>query len=81
MSQIRELLSTTELEPRIYMRILLALATGLRRGDIEAIKVSDINFVKNCITTNSKKTKKTMASRPVPLHIMQELRFYADGLP
>jgi len=63
------------------MRILLALGTGLRRGDIEAIKVSDIDFVNSCITTNSKKTKKTMASRPVPFHIMKELKFYADSLP
>jgi integrase len=79
--QIRKLLSETESNPAIYMRILLALGTGLRRGDIENIKVSDIDFVKNCITTNSKKTKKSMASRPVPLHIIQELKFYADGLP
>jgi len=80
-SQIRELLSITESEPRIYMRILLALGTGLRRGDIENIKVSDIDFVKNCITTNSKKTKKAMASRPIPSDIMNELRFYVDSLP
>jgi len=59
----------------------LALGTGLRRGDIENIKVSDIDFVKNCITTNSKKTKKAMASRPVPLPIMKELTFYVDSLP
>jgi integrase len=71
----------SESDPATYFRILLALGTGLRRGDIENIKVSDIDFVKNCITTNSKKTKKAMASRPVPLHIIQELKFYADGLP
>jgi len=81
MSQIRELLSMTESEPRIYMRILLALGTGLRRGDIENIKVSDIDFVKNCITTNSKKTKKAMASRPVPYDIIKELKRYVDSLP
>ncbi|MHC4738662.1 MAG: tyrosine-type recombinase/integrase [Planctomycetota bacterium] len=79
--QIRKLLSETESNPAIYMRILLALGTGLRRGDIENIKVSDIDFVKNCITTNSKKTKKSMASRPVPLHIIRELKFYTDSLP
>ena len=79
--QIRKLLSETESNPAIYIRILLALGTGLRRGDIENIKVSDIDFVKNCITTNSKKTKKSMASRPVPLHIIRELKFYVDSLP
>ena len=81
MSQIRELLLMTESEPMIYMRILLALGTGLRRGDIENIKVSDVDFVKNCITTNSKKTKKAMASRPVPSDIIKELKFYVDSLP
>ena len=59
-SQTRQLLSVTESDPAVYMRILLALGTGLRRGDIEAIKVSDIDFVNNCITTNSRKTKKTI---------------------
>jgi len=80
-SQIRKLLSATESDPAIYMQILLALGTGLRRGDIENIKVSDIDFVKNSITTNSKKTKKTMASRPVSSHIIKELKFYVDSLP
>jgi len=80
-SQIRKLLSATESDPAIYMQILLALGTGLRRGDIENIKVSDIDFVKTCITTYSKKTKKTMASRPVPSHIIKELKFYVDSLP
>jgi integrase/recombinase XerD len=79
-SQIRKLLSVSEPNHAIYMRILLALGTGLRRGDIENIKVSDIDFMKNCITTNSKKTKKTMASRPVPSHIIKELKFYVDSL-
>lgn len=37
-SQIRKLLSATESDPAIYMRILLVLGTGLRRGDIEAIE-------------------------------------------
>jgi integrase len=81
MSQIRKLLSMTESEPRIYVRILLALGTGLRRGDIENIKISDIDFVKNCITTNSKKTRKAMASRPVPYDIIKELKRYVDSLP
>jgi integrase len=79
-SQIRKLLSVSEPNHAIYMRILLALGTGLRRGDIENIKVSDIDFMKNCITTNSKKTKKTMASRPAPSHIIKELKFYVDSL-
>ena len=80
-SQIRKLLAAAKPYGAMKMRILLALGTGLRRGDIENIKVSNIDFEKNCITTNSKKTKKTMASRPVPLPVMEELKFYADSLP
>ena len=79
-SQIRKLLSATESDPAIYVQILLALGTGLRRGDIEHIKVSDIDFVKNCITTYSKKTKKTMGSRPVSALVMSELTKYVSEL-
>jgi integrase len=37
----------------------LALGTGLRRGDIESLKVIDIDFERNCITTTSRKTGKS----------------------
>jgi len=80
-SQIRKLLSVTKSDLAIYMRVLLALGTALRRGDIEKLKVSDIDFVNSCIATNSKKTKKTMSSRPVPSPIMKEIKFCIDGLP
>ncbi len=44
------------------VRILLALGTGLRRGDIDSLKISDIDFEKNSISTTSRKTKKSIAS-------------------
>jgi len=62
------------------MRILLALGTGLRRGDIESLRTSDIDFENGRITTRSKKTRKSMGSRPVPVPIMAELRKYVSGL-
>jgi integrase len=62
------------------MRILLALGTGLRRGDIESLKISDIDFANNYITTTSRKTRKSMGSRPVPVSVMKELKIYASGL-
>jgi integrase len=62
------------------MRILLALGTGLRLGDIDSIRVSDINFEKSSVTKRSKKTRKSMGSRPVPLPIMAELKKYVSGL-
>ena len=57
-TQVRQLLKAAEPYPAIKMRILLALGTGLRRGDIESLKIMDIDFEKNSITTTSKKTKK-----------------------
>jgi len=42
--QIKKLISAAESYRSIKMRILLALGTGLRRGDIESLKISDIDF-------------------------------------
>ena len=62
------------------IRVLLALATGLRRGDIDSLKISDIDFETNSISTTSRKTKKSMASRPVSAEIMAELSKYVCSL-
>jgi len=61
-------------------RVLLALATGLRRGDIDSLKISDVNFETNSIATSSKKTKKSMASRPVAPEIISGLSNYVCSL-
>ena len=74
--QIRKLLSAAESYPSVKMRVLLALGTGLRRGDIDTLKISDIDFDRNSISTTSRKTKKSMASRPVSAEIMVELSKY-----
>jgi integrase len=79
-SQIKKLLSITKSYPTIHLRILLALGTGLRRSDLEAIKISDIDFKNGSITTKSKKTKKSMASRPLPIQIIAKLKFYVENL-
>jgi len=78
-AQVKSLLKAAEFHYSMKIRILLALGTGLRRGDIEALKVSDIDFEKNCITTSSKKTKKSMGARPVPAAIIQELKKFING--
>ena len=75
-TQIKNLLKSAIPYPAIKIRIILALGTGLRRGDIDAIKISDIDFEKNCIATKSKKTKKCMSSRPVSAEVMSELSNY-----
>jgi integrase len=63
------------------MKILLALGTGLRRGDIESWRVSELDFENNSVITKSTKTRKSMGSRPVPVPIMAELKKYVFGLP
>jgi integrase len=79
-TQVRQLLKAAELYPALKMRILLALGTGLRCGDIESLRISDIDFEKNSITTTSKKTKKSMGNRPVPETVMEKLNFYTNNL-
>jgi len=79
-AQVKKLMSVAEPYRSIKMRILLALGTGLRRGDIDSLKISDIDFVNNYITTNSKKTRKSMGSRPVSASVMAELTKYVSDL-
>lgn len=70
------------MEPYTLMktRVLLALATGLRRGDIDSLKISDIDFENNSIATTSRKTKKSMALRPVSAEVMAELSKYVCNI-
>jgi integrase len=77
--QIKVLLTVAEPYPSLKMRILLALGTGLRRGDIDELKLNDLDFEKNSISTVSRKTGKSMGSRPVPVVIMQELKECLNG--
>jgi len=79
-TQVRKLLSAAEPYHTMRIRILLALGTGLRRGDIESLKISDIDFANNYITTTSRKTRKSMGSRPVSASVMAELSKYVSGL-
>jgi len=79
-TQIKKLLSASKPYKTLWMRILLALGTGLRRRDIETWRVSDIDFEKSYVTTRSQKTRKSMGSRPVPVPIMAELKKYVSGL-
>ena len=78
--QIRKLLVATESYVAMKIRVLLALGTGLRCGDIDSLKINDIDFEKNSISTTSRKTKKSMASRPVSAEVMAELSKYVCSL-
>ena len=79
-AQVKKLMSVAEPYRSIKMRILLALGTGLRRGDIESLKIGDIDFANNYISTASKKTRKSMGSRPVSAPVMAELSKYVSGI-
>jgi len=72
-AQVRKLLLAAAKYPTLRLRILLAVTTGLRRGDIDAIRIGDVLFDRNAITTRSRKSRKAMAERPVPEAIMTEL--------
>jgi integrase len=78
--QIKSLLTAADTYPSMKMRILLALGTGLRRSDIESLKINDIDFEKNSITTMSRKTKKSMSSRPVSVELMAELSAFVSNM-
>ena len=67
--------------PTLRLRVLLAVTTGLRRGDIEAIRIGDIHFDRNTIATRNRKAGKAMAERPIPEEIMTELSNYVATLP
>jgi integrase len=79
-SQIKKLMLVAEFYPTMKIRILLALGTGLRLGDIESLKIADIDFGNNYITTTSRKTRKSMGSRPVSTAVMTELSKYVCEL-
>jgi integrase len=79
--QVRDLIRLVSKYPTLRLRILLAVTTGLRRGDIAAIRIVDVHFDRNTITTRNRKAKKAMAERPVPEQITTELSNYAATLP
>ena len=74
--QVRDLIKLVSKYQTLRLRVLLAVTTGLRRGDIEAIQIGYIHFDRNTIATRNRKAKKAMAERPVPEQIMTELSNY-----
>jgi integrase len=79
--QVRDLIRLVSQYPTLRLRVLLAVATGLRRGDIEAVRIGDIHFDRNTITTCNRKAKKAMAERPIPEEVMTELSNYVATIP
>ena len=79
--QVRTIIRLALTHPTLRLRVLLAVTTGLRRGDIEGIRIGDIHFDRNTVTTRNRKAKKSMAERPVPEQITTELSNYIATLP
>jgi integrase len=79
--QVRGLIKLVSEHATLRLRVLLAVTTGLRRGDIEDIRIGDIHFDRNTITTRNRKAKKAMAERPVSEQMMTELSNYVATLP
>ena len=61
---------TSMLDPIVFF------ITEIYKAVIDSLKISDVNFEKNSIITKSRKTKKSMASRPVSAEVMTELSKY-----
>jgi len=78
--QVRDLLTAASKYPTLRLRVLLAVTTGLRRGDVEAIRIGDIHFDRNTIATRNRKAGKAMPERPVPEAIMTDLSNYVATL-
>jgi len=79
--QVKKLLTIASKYPTLRLRILLAVTTGLRQGDIQVIHIGDIQFDRSIIATRNRKAKKVMPERPVPEPIMTELSNYVATLP
>lgn len=79
--QVRDLLVAASPYPTLRLRVLLAVTTGLRRGDIEAIRIGDIHFDRHTMSTRNRKAGKAMPERPVPEETMTELSNHVATLP
>lgn len=79
--QVRDLIAGASGYPALRLRVLLAVTTGLRRGDIETIRIGDIHFDRNTIATRNRKAGKAMPERPIPETITIELFNYVATLP
>ncbi len=79
--QVKDLLAVASRYPSLRLRVLLAVTTGLRRSDIEGIRMGDIHFDGNTIATRNRKAGKAMAERPIPGMVMTEVANHIAAFP
>ena len=78
--EIKRLLEVVRPKKSMYIRVLLAISTGLRREDIQGLKCSDIHLKEKYIATYSDKTGKSTSRRPIPSPIVPVLKEYMESL-
>lgn len=64
--------------PNWTVRLLLAVGTGLRQQDVEALRIEALDFDRGGLATQSEKTAKARNLRPINTDILQEIRRYID---
>ncbi len=79
--QVKKLLNVVIVDMRWYIRVLLAVCTGLRKNDVETLRPSDFDLEAGTVSTHSEKTSKSMPCRPLPKAIIPILKKYLDSLP
>jgi integrase len=79
--EVKDLITMASKYPTYRLRVLLGVTTGLRRGDMEAIRIGDIHFDRNTITSHNRKAGKAMAERPIPEEVVTELSSFVTSLP
>ena len=60
--EVQDLIKLASEHAFLRLWVLLAVTTGLRRGDIKAIRIGDVHFDRNTITTRNQKAKKAMTA-------------------
>lgn len=80
-NEVRRLIRACGDDRQWRMRILLAVCTGLRRSDLDRLKLAHVDVEHKTITTTNRKTGKATNYQPLPDAIMPEIeRFICEEI-
>ncbi len=71
--EVKELLIACADDKQWRMRILIAVCTGLRRSDIDNLKLRDVNIERKTVSIINQKTGKVTNYQPLPNALMPEI--------
>lgn len=77
--EVRELIIACGNDKQWRMRILLAVCTGLRRGDLDRLQLQHIDLNRKTISIVNKKTGKATNYQPLPDAIIPEITKFFDS--